>query len=192
MLEEVWKDIPGYDDNYMASNFGSIKSKKRDVYYSNRINPNHRKEALLKPRLGKRGYLTVNLLSNKKTKVCTVHRLVAAAFLDTFSKTLYVDHITGNKLDNGVTNLRIVSFRQNMLNRIKAENKISKYKGVSMCSNVKSYRAYAVSDNTHKYVHLGNFIIEKDAALAYDNYAREHYGEYGRYNFPQEGERGIN
>lgn len=30
-MEEIWKDIPGYEKYYMASTFGRIKSKDRVI-----------------------------------------------------------------------------------------------------------------------------------------------------------------
>lgn len=31
-MKEIWKDIPGYEDFYQASNLGKIRSKDRYIY----------------------------------------------------------------------------------------------------------------------------------------------------------------
>ena len=65
MIEELWKDINGYDYPYQVSNFGRIKGMK----------------GFMKPYDNGYGYLVVELKQNKKSKHLRVHRLVANAFI---------------------------------------------------------------------------------------------------------------
>ena len=39
------------------------------------------------------------------------------------------------------------------------------------------------------YLTIGRFSVEKEAAEAYDEAARKHFGEFAALNFPREGER---
>ena len=50
MTEEIWKDIPGYEGLYQVSNFGRVKSLRKAIIMSIRIN--------------KKGYSTIGLSKN--------------------------------------------------------------------------------------------------------------------------------
>ena len=52
MLQEIWKDIKGYEGKYQISNLGNIKSIN---YHKTK------KEKLLKPNISNRGYKYINL-----------------------------------------------------------------------------------------------------------------------------------
>lgn len=62
----------------------------------------------------------------------------------------------------------------------------SKYKGVIFLKNSKSKkwssRIYMKIDNIRKQFYLGNFYTEKEAGIAYNEKARELYGEYAYQN----------
>ena len=75
---EIWKDIAGFENSYMVSNLGNIKSKERSVIVNdNPVYERHLKEKILKPELT-RGYYTVGLHKDGKLiKLAYVHRLVA-------------------------------------------------------------------------------------------------------------------
>ena len=98
-------------------------------------------------------------------------------------KDLECDHINHNGMDNRKTNLRVCNHQQNMCNKRKSPNKISKYKGVCWHKEASKWRAYISYDG--KYHHLGFYKKEEDAAKAYDLAAQEHYGKYACLNFQQ-------
>ena len=77
-MKEFWKDIPGYEGIYRASNTGKIKSLSRVVSIGNnkRIVP----EKILTPEKSIHGYLRVKL-SKGKSKRYFVHRIVALTYL---------------------------------------------------------------------------------------------------------------
>ena len=75
----------------------------------------------VKPRLGYWGYLSVAIPYRKD---CSIHRLVAEAFIPNPENKSCVDHINGNKLDNRIENLRWVSYKEN------SNNPNTKYKCV--------------------------------------------------------------
>ena len=62
-MEEIWKDIEGYDGEYQVSNLGRIKSvarlTTRPCQYG--IREYRIPEKILRTRLGTSGYLCVNL-----------------------------------------------------------------------------------------------------------------------------------
>lgn len=95
-MEEVWKDIEGYEGLYQVSNKGNVKS----------LNYNKtKKEKKLKPGIVGSGYLQVNLCKNKTIKHFLVHRLVANAFLPNPQNFPCVNHIDECKTNNVVTNI---------------------------------------------------------------------------------------
>lgn len=93
-----------------------------------------------------------------------------------------VDHIDGNRWNNRIENLREASSFQNVHNAKNRAQSSSKYKGVSYEPERKLWRASICCKGVkHR---IGRFKNEKDAARAYDDYARKLQGEYARPNFP--------
>jgi hypothetical protein len=60
------------------------------------------------------GYCYVNMSENKKRKPFTLHKLVATAFLGPIERPNVVDHIDGNKQNNALSNLRVVTQSDNL------------------------------------------------------------------------------
>ncbi len=156
-MEEIWKDVQGYEGRFLISSTGKLKS----------IIDN--KEKLMNGCIITKGYLLYSLswkLKNK-TNSYTAHQLVAQAFLGHIigGYKLVVDHINDNKLDNRVENLQIVTQRENAF---KTQGKYSsKYKGVCWHKNRNKWKADININGKLKY--LGSFDIEHEAHLAYQN-----------------------
>lgn len=113
-----------------------------------------------------KGYITIRI--NKKHYL--LHRLVYKYHNDDFdiTDTSYnnlIDHININPLDNKIENLRVVNHSQNCRNQNKKKNCSSKYKGVSWDKRNSKWEARIRIDGKKK--HLGNFINEEEAHLAY-------------------------
>lgn len=104
-MNEIWKDIVGYEGLYQVSNLGRVKS----LNYGK-----SGKEGLLKPKTRKNGYLEIGLRKEKKSKYILVHRLVALAFVDGYEEGLVVNHIDENKQNNVWTNLEWVTSQYNV------------------------------------------------------------------------------
>jgi hypothetical protein len=107
-----------------------------------------------------------------------LHRLVAGA-----QKGEYVDHRKGNKLDCRRSELRLCRQSENAMNRRKAGNCSSRFKGVSWDKARGKWRARMVSRQSGRLIHLGYFGDEVQAATAYDEAARFQYGEFALTNF---------
>lgn len=90
--EEIWKPINGYENLYLISNFGNVKSLKNNIIL---------KQDTL------RGYKRVALYSGsrKSRKIFQVHRLVAYYFLPNPNNLPQINHIDENKANNHVENL---------------------------------------------------------------------------------------
>jgi hypothetical protein len=114
-------------------------------------------------------------------KPLAMHRLILRP-----ARGVIVDHANGNGLDNRRCNLRIANHSQNAANKRKPQvgRATSTYKGVhweSAGSRKRRWRAM-IRVNGRR-IHLGSFATEVEAAIAYDNAAKEHFGEYARPNF---------
>ena len=120
-MTEIWKDIPGFEGMYQASNLGNIKSLSRKV--DNRY---MLQERVLKPALNAQGYLFVVLCKKGKTFDKRVNRLVAEAFIPNPYKKTYVNHKNEIKTDNNVENLEWMTPKENSNYSVKKIKQYSK------------------------------------------------------------------
>ena len=102
-MQEIWKDIHGYNGYYQVSNLGRVKSVDRVVLSSGF--EQHRREKILKQPKQTTGYSTVNLCVDNIRKRFLVHRLVAEAFIPNPDNMPHINHKDENKRNNCVENL---------------------------------------------------------------------------------------
>lgn len=121
MIEEIWKDIEGYEGLYQVSNLGRVKSLER-VVDNPKGGVRTLREKILKQHYDNNGYLTVTLYNNCKKKGFKVHRLVAEAFIPNPLNKPQVDHINTIRDCNNINNLRWVTGKENVNNTTSKEN----------------------------------------------------------------------
>ncbi len=90
-----------------------------------------------------------------------------------------IDHQDRNGLNNQKSNFRPANDSQNQANRHKSIGTSSRFKGVTRSRN-KKWQAYITANQ--KFIYLGVFAEEADAAMAYNLAAVEHFGEFARLN----------
>lgn len=110
---EIWKPVVGYEGLYEVSNLGRIRSCDRIVKYSNGRIHNY-KSVILKPNILNTGYKQVGLCKNGKQTNCSVHRLVAQAFIPNPNNLPVVNHINEIKTDNKAENLEWCTQKYNI------------------------------------------------------------------------------
>jgi hypothetical protein len=167
-MEEVFKDIPGYEGLYQVSNLGRVKSLPKEL--CNHLGCHISKEKILTPR-PINGYFLVALCNNNKRKDIYIHQLVAMSFLNhkPCKYKLVVDHINNNPSDNRVENLQVVTHRYNTY---KTQGKyVSKYKGVCWDKQRNKWMSKIYINGKHLF--LGRFNCELKAALVYQNKLKE-------------------
>lgn len=125
-MNEVWKDIQGYEGLYQVSNFGRVRSIDRYVPHG-RLGKKFCKGCLMTPHQTNSGYLAVNLCKENKYRSFDIHRLVAAAFVPVeTSDAVQVNHKDENKHNNCADNLEWCSIVYNNMYGTKRERTNSK------------------------------------------------------------------
>lgn len=110
-MEEVWKDIKGFEGLYQVSNLGRVRSLER--YKNNHSVSQYCPQCILIPWLNDKGYNIVKLSKNNKKTHKRIHRLVASAFVQNPENKNYVNHIDGNKTNNSTKNLEWCTLSEN-------------------------------------------------------------------------------
>jgi len=108
-VEEVWKDIDGYEGFYEISNYGRVKSlpKWMGSYFS--------KEKILTPKIDKNNYEYYGLVKpTEKRKYLRTNRMVAKAFIENHNNLPQVNHKDGNKRNNYYENLEWSTPKENI------------------------------------------------------------------------------
>lgn len=127
-MEEIWKDINGFEGMYQISNLGRVKSIERTVIDKNN-NIKYIKEHIMSSSNNGNGYLSVMLYKDNKGVRKLIHRLVAQAFIPNPQNLPEVNHIDENRGNNVVTNLEWIDYLTNRtygtrLERLSASNTI--------------------------------------------------------------------
>src|SRR5689334_7342270 len=99
MMNEIWKDIPDYENTYMISNFGNVVNVKT--------------ERVLKTCTNKLGYKRVGLSKSGQGQKFLIQRLVAQAFPSDWNPNWIVRHKNYDKNNNTPHNLEMISRSDN-------------------------------------------------------------------------------
>lgn len=112
MEEEIWKTIEDFP-NYDVSSFGNIR--------------NNTSNYIMKLQKNYAGYIKISLVNeNKKSNNCSVHRLVAKAFINNPENKPTVNHINDNPSNNKVTNLEWATMSEQNCHKSLEKRKLSK------------------------------------------------------------------
>ena len=108
-MEDIWRDIPGFEGYYMASSLGRIKALERKVVWRNTLVTKPEKD--LKAFVSNKGYYIARLSKEGVGHTYSVARLIAYTFPDICGESFEgaeIDHIDTNPLNNVAVNLRWV------------------------------------------------------------------------------------
>lgn len=140
----TYKDIIGYEGLYKISDDGKVIS-----LFAGKIR--ERKTRI------KDGYYIITLCKNNSHKTYPIHRLIYEAFIAPIDKDKFIDHIDRNRMNNSLSNLRVVVQSENAKNR--------NGKGIKLDKRSGKWEARIRVDG--RYIHLGNFDTKDSARLAY-------------------------
>lgn len=101
-MEELWKDIEGFEGLYQISTNGRVRGFVRV------------KGKILSPHKNEDGYLQIRLHKDGKKYSKYVHRLVAMAFIPNPKNLPEVNHKDENKRNNSVNNLEWCTHEYNI------------------------------------------------------------------------------
>ena len=99
----IFEKIPS-NINYEINKVGNIRNCKT-------LRP-------IKCRINKKGYYVVTVRENNNTKIRRVHRLIAETFIPNPENKPQVNHLDGNKLNNGINNLEWATCIENITHAI--------------------------------------------------------------------------
>lgn len=125
-INEIWKDIKGYEGLYQVSNFGNVKRLSSYVAHNGIFGKTKQrivKVKILVP-IDLRGYKVLKLSKNGEEKRYYIHRLVAETFISNPLSKPEVNHKDGNKQNNCAENLEWVTHQENCKHR--DDNKLRK------------------------------------------------------------------
>ncbi len=164
MIEEIYKDIPGYEGIYQVSNLGNVKSLPRKIV-KGRAKFISKEKFLKYDKTDK--YFNVSLFKDGKKKTIRVHVLVAMAFLGHVPNghKIEVDHKNDIKTDNSLENLQLLSGEEHRRKPKKSMNTSSQYIGVCWDKCANKWMSYIKINR--KFKNLGLFTDEYEAHLAY-------------------------
>jgi hypothetical protein len=111
MVEEIWKDVVGYEGLYEISNLGNLRSCGKYVW--NRFSYCYRDGKIMKQNIDRYGYSRAILSKDGYQKNKQIHRLVAEAFIDNPYNLPEVNHKDCNKTNNNVDNLEWITGIEN-------------------------------------------------------------------------------
>ena len=114
------------------------------------------------------------VVSKEKGKIIRLHRLLMDP-----PEAKEVDHINGEPSDNRRLNLRVCTRQQNAFNSRQLSHSKQKYKGILQRSSGKWRARITLND---KRISIGQYETEEQAAIAYNEKAKELFGEYALLN----------
>jgi hypothetical protein len=166
---EIWKNIE-IADRYEANNLGQIRSMPRvfNVGIGLKSVINY-KGKILKPVLNvvrKRYCVCIKVIDKGRVSI-DVHKLVWIAFNGIPKKGMDIDHINGDSCDNRIENLQLLTRRQHITKTNRSLKFRSQYHGVIWNKQREKWQSRIWYNN--KQLHVGFFINEFDAHLAYQS-----------------------
>lgn len=114
-MEEIWKDVVGYEGLYQVSNLGRVKSLARTIISTSKwggIWKYQTKGIILKQYKNK--YWMVDLCKDGKPKHFLVHRIEYEAFYGKIPEGMQVNHIDENTFNNRLDNLNLLTPSENI------------------------------------------------------------------------------
>lgn len=170
-MEEIWKDVVGYEGYYQVSNLGRVRSLDRIVRHKNGIITKY-KSKIISQAKNRYGYIMVRLSKNCITTSFSVHRLVAIAFIDYDENRPEVNHIDGNKENNCVDNLEWCTRSQNIIHACKKglrdtckKSSIKNFK-IASEKNKRKVNQYDLND---KFIKQWEYISDVAKKMKYDS-----------------------
>lgn len=175
---EIWRPVKGFEDRYLVSNMGRVRSLGSCHDTGNNIIVF--KEKIRSISLDSDGYCFLNFSINNKSIPQKVHRLVADAFIQNNEDLPTVNHKDCDKTNNSVENLEWVTKEANHAHAVKNGRMSGNGKNLPKLNKERCSRAVKQYDLTGKF--LKEFPSVSDAARSVGttpgNICNNIYGKY--------------
>jgi hypothetical protein len=113
--QEEWRDIHGFEGYYQASSFGRIRSVDKIITRKDGKSYFRAGRVLIPFKGTTCNYLSIQFSVNNVPSKHLIHRLIAYTFLGLEpDSVLEVNHKDGNRLNNAVSNLELVTHQENV------------------------------------------------------------------------------
>lgn len=175
-MDEIWKDIPGFD-GYKISNTGKVMSCRYGSRAGLILKPNKYREITPSFTACKTHYVIDLIDGEGARRLYSIARLLYAVFIGPIPDGVFVDHIDRNGLNNDLSNLRLATQSQNIMNQNIRKGR--KYKGTRFTRDGKWE---ARTTYKKKVVYLGRYETEIEAAAVYNDWAAKTYGAFAVLN----------
>ena len=113
-MEEIWKDIEGYEGSYQVSDYGNVRGLDRYVDCLNGQRRFIRGRTIKVSKDSRNFYMLTRLCFNGDTETRLAHRLVAEAFIPNPNNYPQVNHKDEDKANNNVGNLEWCTHKYNL------------------------------------------------------------------------------
>lgn len=126
---EQWRPVVGWESFYEVSDYGRIRSLKRDTRNS---------EKILKGERMKKGYIRIRLLTHSRSVRILLHRIVGAAFIPNPQRFPQINHKDGLKHNNSAENLEWVTQSMNSFHALRTglfSSPVGQHCGASKLTN---------------------------------------------------------
>ena len=139
---EIWKDVPGYEGAYQASNLGNVRSLDRIVTRSDGVSA-YTKGKVLKPTYNKKTKYHKVTFAGKQFNL---HTVIYMTFYGPIPKGMVVRHGIKGSLDNSIENLSIGTQSDNELDKIRDGTHFQAIK--THCARGHAFIGYNIKINT--------------------------------------------
>ena len=174
VLEKSISELQGYEDftNYVIYSNGAVINKTTN-------------RRIAQTQCKSTGYFMVSLWNNNKRRSCTLHRLLALAFLDNPRNSTEVNHKDGNKANNDLSNLEWVSHRENLQHAVNTGLHSPKFtkradvrKKIVCCNDGKVFESVKSASEHYHITNISSVLTGKRktaGGLRFEYYEREAY-----------------
>lgn len=154
--------IPGFEGIYSINLCGDVIANERYYIDKNKISFHKAAKRLALGRVDGHGYKYISLRKDGKSKSYRLYQLLARTFIvDNRNTLLQVDHIDQNRINDDLSNLRVVHKEINSNNRKCDQRSSTKIRGVTWSKPHGKWKVYVNENKKLKY--LGLFSSKEEA-----------------------------
>ena len=159
-MEEIWKDIEGYEGFYKISNFGNVLS----LNYGK-----HGYAKQLVPKVNNSGRLWVELAKYGDKRQFLIHRLVGNAFIPNPDNLPQINHKDENIKNNCVENLEWCTNDYNLMYTYKRHPEKYNVKDIMHGGYAKHRRNHARKNESRKGIRINQLDSDGNIVKCWDN-----------------------